>query len=67
MVVVIQRENEDVEWVDEDYLDLNGIKVHEEHASESVLPIITLSEYLSSLWKDAVEILKDLLNDLFCL
>ena len=55
MVVIARKENahsEDVEWLDEDEVDLSGILLPGNDDGERLMPVVTMDEHLSSPWMD---------------
>ena len=55
MVVIARKENalsEDVEWLDEDEVDLSGILLPGNDDGERLMPVVTMDEHLSSPWID---------------
>ena len=53
MAIIALRENEDVEWVDEDLLDITEIPVPTDNQHAPVMPVVTLVQHLSSPWEEA--------------
>ena len=56
MAIIISREEsgtKDVEWFDQEDLDLNGIEIPEDNIYiNSRIPIITIDEHIAQSWKE---------------
>ena len=53
MAVIALRESEDIEWVEEDLLDITEIPVPTDNQHAPVMTVVTLVEHLSSSWEKA--------------
>ena len=57
MAVIARRENahlEDVEWLDEDEVDLSAIILPGNDDGERLMPVVTMDEHFTSPWMDDV-------------
>ena len=58
MAVIARRENahsEDVEWLDEDEVDLSAIILPGNDDAERLMPVVTMNEHFTSPWMDDVQ------------
>jgi hypothetical protein len=58
MAVIARRENahsEDVEWLDEDEVDLSAIIIPGNNDGERLMPVVTMDEHFTSPWMDDVQ------------
>lgn len=57
MAVIARRENansEDIEWLDEDEVDLSTIVLPGNYDGETSMPVVTIDEHFTSPWMDDV-------------
>ena len=52
MAVIINQDAEDVEWVDDEFLDVTGLNLPLESANDTPLPVIEIEAAMRPVWSE---------------